>query len=51
VGTEADVFAVYKYKHFQIGAGYAHFFTGDFLRRTTGGFGPTYLYLFQTYSL
>jgi hypothetical protein len=51
VGQEADVFTVYRYKHFQIGAGYGYFVPGGFLRRTTPGVGPTYLYIFHTYSL
>jgi len=51
VGQEADVFAVYKYKHFQVGAGYGYFFTGSFLRQTTPGVGPSYVYIFHTYSL
>ena len=51
VGHEADVFAVYKYKRFQFGAGYGYFFVGEFLRRTTPGVGPTYLYIFHNYSL
>jgi hypothetical protein len=51
VGQEADVFATYKYKHFMLGAGYGHFFAGGFIRTTTPGAGPNYLYLFHTYSL
>ncbi len=51
VGQEADVFATYKYKHFTLGAGYGHFLAGPFIRATTPGAGPNYLYLFHTYSL
>jgi hypothetical protein len=51
VGREADVFAVYKYKRFQIGAGYGHFFSGEFIRKTTPGVGPSYVYIFHSYSL
>ncbi len=51
VGQELDVFAVYKYKHFQFGAGYGYFFPGAFIRQTTPGAGPSYVYIFHTYSL
>jgi hypothetical protein len=51
VGQEADLFATYKYRHFTLGAGYGHLFTGGFLQKTTPGVGPTYLYIFHTYSL
>jgi hypothetical protein len=51
VGQEADVFATYKYKHFQAGAGYGYLFPGVFIQRTTPGVAPSYLYVFHTYSL
>ena len=51
VGQEADVYGTYRYKHFTLGAGYGHFFSGEFIRKTTPGLGPTYLYIFHTYSL
>ncbi|MCW5982343.1 MAG: alginate export family protein [Bryobacteraceae bacterium] len=51
VGQEADVFATYKYGHFQFGAGYGHFFAGGFVNRTTPGVSPVYLYVFHTYTL
>jgi hypothetical protein len=51
VGQEADVFTVYRYKHFQVGAGYGYFGAGEFVRATTHGVGPTYVYLFHTYSM
>jgi len=51
VGQEADVFGTYKYKHFTFGAGYGYFFSGEFIQNTTPGVGPTYLYVFHTYSL
>jgi hypothetical protein len=51
VGQEIDVFTVYKYKHFQVGAGYGYFAAGEFLRRTTPGVGPTYVYIFHTYTM
>ena len=50
VGQEADIFGTYKYRHFLFGAGYGHFFSGEFIHNTTPGVGPTYLYLFHTYS-
>ncbi len=50
VGQEADVFATCKVGHWLVGAGYGYFAAGNFLRRTTPGTGPTYLYIFQTYS-
>jgi len=34
-----------------VGAGYGHFFSGQFIQKTTPGIGPTYLYVFHTYSL
>ena len=49
VGQEADLFATYHYKHFLLGGGYGHVFAGEFLRKTTPGVGPAYLYLFHTY--
>lgn len=51
VGQEADVFGTYKYNHFTFGAGYGHFFAGRFIRNATPGIGPTYLYVFHSYSL
>ena len=51
VGRETDIFGTYKYRHFLFGAGYGHFFSGTFLRTTMPGVGPTYLYVFHTYSL
>jgi hypothetical protein len=51
VGQETDIYGAYKYKHFTVGAGYGHFFSGGFIRSTTPGVGPTYLYVFHTYSL
>ena len=51
VGQETDVFGTYKYKHFTFGAGYGHFFSGQFIQNTTPGIGPTYIYLFHAYSI
>lgn len=51
VGQEADVFLTYKYRHFTLGAGYGRLFDGEFLRKTTPGRDPNYVYVFHTYSL
>ena len=51
VGQETDVFGTYKLGHFTFGAGYGHFFSGQFIEKATPGVGPTYLYVFHTYSL
>jgi hypothetical protein len=51
VGQEADLFGTYKYKRFTFGAGYGYFFSGEFIQKTTPGVGPTYVYVFHTYSL
>ena len=51
VGQEADIFGTYKFGRFQFGAGYGHFFSGEFVRKTTPGINPTYLYIFHTYTL
>jgi hypothetical protein len=50
VGEEADLFVTYKIKHWQVGAGYGHLFAGRFVRETTPGVDPTYVYLFHSYS-
>jgi hypothetical protein len=50
VGQEADLFATYRFKHFLFGGGYGHVFAGEFLRKTSPGVSPTYLYLFHTYT-
>ena len=51
VGQETDLFGAYKFGHFTFGGGYGHFFSGEFIRQTTPGLGPTYLYVFHSYSL
>ena len=51
VGQEADVFATWKHGHFTFGAGYGNFAPGRFVRMTTPGVGPTYVYVFHTYAL
>jgi hypothetical protein len=50
VGQEADVFATFKHRHFQFGAGYGRFFKGGFINQTTPALRPTYLYVFHTLS-
>jgi hypothetical protein len=51
VGQETDLFGVYRYRHFQFGAGFGYFFPGRFLQLTTPGAASTYVYVFHTYSL
>ena len=51
VGQETDVFGTYKFGHFTFGAGYGHLFPGQFIQKATPGVGPTYVYVFHTYSL
>jgi hypothetical protein len=51
VGQETDLYGTYKHGHFTFGAGYGHFFSGQFIQRTTPGVGPTYLYVFHAYNL
>ncbi len=51
VGQDTDLFGTYKYGHFMFGAGYGHFFTGQFIQKTTPGVGPNYVYVFHTYSI
>ena len=51
VGQDADFFGTYKYGHFSFGAGVGHFFTGQFINKTTTGVGPNYFYIFHSYSL
>jgi hypothetical protein len=51
VGQEVDLFATYKFQRFTFGGGYGRLFKGDFIRGTTPGVEPTYVYVFHTYSL
>jgi Alginate export len=51
VGQETDFYGTYKFGHFTVGAGYGRFFSGQFIQKTTPGIGPTYLYVFHSYSL
>ena len=50
VGQELDSFATYKYNAHLFGAGFGHFFEGEFVERTTHGINPRYFYVFQQYS-
>jgi hypothetical protein len=50
VGQELDAFVRYPVGNFNFGAGFAHFFTGEFLNRSTPGVNPRYGYVFQSYS-
>ncbi len=51
VGQETDLYGVYRYKHFTFGGGYGRFIGGEFIHKATPGVGPSYLYIFHTYSL
>lgn len=50
VGQEADGFATYAVSGWTFGAGFAHLFAGEFLRKTTPGVNTRYLYIFQSYT-
>lgn len=51
VGQEADVFLTWKLDgHWTVGAGYAYFFMGEFVRNTTPDVSPRYLYFFHTFA-
>jgi hypothetical protein len=50
VGQEGDCFATYRVSGWTFGAGFAHVFAGEFLRRATPGVNTRYMYLFQSYS-
>jgi hypothetical protein len=50
VGQELDSYLTCKRGAHLIGAGYGHFFAGDFVVHTTPHVNPRYLYLFQQYS-
>jgi hypothetical protein len=51
VGQEADVFATCKVgQRWTVGGGYGYFIAGEFIRKTTPGAGPSYVYFFHTYS-
>jgi hypothetical protein len=50
VGQELDVFATYKTGAHTFGAGFGHFFKGEFIDNTTPHVNPRYFYVFQQYS-
>lgn len=50
IGREVDVYATVSASGFQFGAGFAQFFPGEFLKRTTPGLGTRLVYVFQGYS-
>jgi hypothetical protein len=50
VGQEFDTFLTYKYQAHTFGAGFGHFFKGEFVDLTTPHIDPRYFYVFQQYS-
>ena len=50
VGQEADVFLTYKHQAHTFGAGFGHFFKGEFVDLATPHINPRYFYVFQQYS-
>jgi hypothetical protein len=50
IGQEADIYASYKRSGWTFGAGYGHFFPGEFMKRTTPGASPHLAYVYQSYS-
>jgi hypothetical protein len=50
VGQELDSVATYKYGAHLFGAGFGHFFAGEFVARTTHDINPRYFYFFQEYA-
>lgn len=51
VGQEIDAFMTVKIRRLTFGAGYGHFIAGEFIRKTTPGISPSFLYFFQSYTL
>jgi hypothetical protein len=51
VGQELDAFVTYKYGAHLFGAGFGHFFKGEFIQNTTPGVNPRYFYIFQQYTI
>ena len=51
VGQEFDSFLTWKHKGHTLGAGFGHFFKGEFIDITTPHVNPRYFYVFQQYSL
>ncbi len=50
VGQELDSFLTYKYQAHLLGAGFGHYFKGEFITNNTGHINPRYFYIFQQYS-
>lgn len=50
VGQELDAFVTYKHGAHLFGAGFGHFFKGQFVEQTTRDINPRYFYVFQQYS-
>ena len=51
VGQETDAFVTYKHQHHTFGAGFGHFFKGEFVANATSHINPRYFYVFQQYTL
>ena len=51
VGQEVDSFVTYKHGAHLFGAGFGHFFQGEFIASTTPHINPRYFYIFQQYSI
>ncbi|MBV8816769.1 MAG: alginate export family protein [Acidobacteriaceae bacterium] len=50
VGQELDSFVTCKLGSHTVGAGFGHFFKGEFVTATTPNINPRYFYVFQQYS-
>ena len=50
VGQELDSFVTYKRGAHTFGAGFGHFFKGQFVAETTKDINPRYFYVFQQYT-
>ena len=50
VGQELDSFVTWKHQAHTFGAGFGHFFKGEFIDLTTPHINPRYFYVFQQYS-
>lgn len=51
VGQELDSFMTYTHGAHVFGAGFGHFFKGEFVENTTAHINPRYFYVFQQYSI
>jgi len=51
IGQEADLFGTYRFRRFTFGFGGGRMFKGRFIKNATPAVEPTYLYVFQTYTL